>query len=147
LYYSNKEILSKTIDLSKLPITAERKIFNSSAERYGHVIIQLSLEIDEAITRFSGPNFSYSWEVNEDEDVASKEKIASRLYIPIPKDFDSEIFNEIKAFVSVFRLINQDNINLRFTLLGGSYRISERPYFSRATAEALIEIFKKLHGS
>lgn len=137
-YKEIAKVLSSPINILKLPVIGESKIFKSSAERYGHVIIKLSLETDESITRFGG-NYSYEWIpettfVNETNDI-----------VPLDNSFEKYVLDEIKVFVTLLEFLNENETPLRFSIIGGSYRIRERPYFEVATAEALIQLFKKLH--
>jgi len=133
------EILSKPIDTQKLPIIGESKIFKSSAERYGHVIIKLSLETDGNIKRNVRDYYSYEW-IPETTDVNE-----SNVIIPLNNTFEKYIIDEIKVFATLLEFLNENSAYLRFSVIGGSYRITDRPFFEAATVEALIQIFKKLH--
>lgn len=137
LYKQIKDILQKPIDGSKLPIVGESKIFKPSADRYGHVIIRLDLETE---VNFSGSlaKHNYKWEVNEYE-------LFPNGYTPIQKDYERTIVKEIEVFAVLLDFLNDNTPPLRFTVIGGSDMLTERPYFDRVTAEAMIKIFKQLH--
>jgi len=137
LYKQIKDILQKPIDVSRLPIVGESKIFKSSAERYGHVIIKLDLETEGNYYN-SLAKYNYKWEVNEHE-------LFPYGYTPIPQKFEHMIVNEIEVFALLLDFLNDNVPPLRFTVIGGSNNLTERPYFNRATAEAIVLIFKQLH--
>src|ERR1700761_4271710 len=141
LYKRHKEIinlLSRPINIQRLPIIGESKIFKGSAERYGHVIIKLSLETDEETKRTVRDYYSYEWLPE------TTELDKSNVIIPLERSFEKDILNELKVFTTLLELLNENTANLRFSVVGGSYRITERPYFGPATVEALIQIFNKL---
>jgi hypothetical protein len=143
LYKTIKEILAKPLDILKLPIVGESKIFKMSAERYGHVILKIDLETDENMIDSNG--FSYAWEVYEKYKVLEDEKFPSNTILPISKEYcETEILNEIMIFTNLYRFLNEDKVPLRFSVIGGSYKINERSYFYKATGEAIVQIFKKL---
>jgi hypothetical protein len=143
LYKTIKEILVKPIDTLKLPIVGESKVFKMSAERYGHVILKIDLETDKNMIHSNG--FSYAWEMDEKFKVLEDEKFPSNTILPISKEYyEAEILNEIFIFTNLFRFLNEDKTPLRFSVIGGSYKINERSYFYRATGEAIVQIFKKL---
>ncbi|MCO5947881.1 hypothetical protein [Mucilaginibacter flavidus] len=132
------EILSSPIVIQKLPIVGESKIFKSAAERYGHVIIKLSLETDENIISRGGGYYSYEW-IPETTDVNGSDVI-----IPLNNSFEKHIIDEIKVFATLLEILNKNTTHLRFSVIGGSYRITEKTFFEVATIEAMIQIFKKM---
>ena len=141
LYKHHKDIfetLSQPINIQKLPIIGESKIFKSSAERYGHVVIQLNLETDENVKQPIGNYYSYEW---LPETLFQKE---NDIIIPLENSFEKDIFNELKLFVTLLALLNENTRHLRFSVIGGSYRITEKPFFGPATVDALIKLFKAL---
>ncbi len=142
-YRSVKNILEKSIDTEKLPIIGESKIFKSTAERYGHVIIKLDLETDVTMLEqtYKGV-YSYAWEIDESELLSNSKQI-----IPLTKEFEPLIYNEIKTFSAILSFINDNKTPLRFSVIGGSSRPHERPLHDMAVSEALIEIFQKLNAS
>lgn len=83
LYKQIKNILQKPIDVSRLPILGESKIFKPGADKYGHVIIKLDLETEG---NFYGhlAKYNYKWEVDEHE-------LFPYGYTPIPKDYECQI--------------------------------------------------------
>ncbi|WP_029285922.1 hypothetical protein [Pedobacter sp. R20-19] len=137
MYKQIKDILKKPSNVSLLPIVGESKIFKPSADRYGHVIIRLDLET-EGDFYGSLNKYNYKWEINSHE-------LFSDGYTPIPKHYEQMIIKEIEVFVVLLDFLNYNTPPLRFTLVGGSDKLTERPYFDRATAEAIIQIFKELH--
>jgi len=146
LYKSIRDILDKPIIISKLPIISESKIFKMSAERYGHIILKLDLETEREILNYNPLGCSYSWDVDENYQVEEDKRFPSHTILPISKEyFETEILNEIKLFTNLFRLMNDDITPLRFSVIGGSHKINERSYFGRVTAEALIQLFRRLN--
>ena len=137
LYKQIKDILQKPIDVSRLPITGESKIFKPNADKYGHVIIRLDLETERDFYNHLA-RYSFKWDVNEYE-------LFRFGYTPIPKDYERIILKEIEVFALLLDFSNDSVPPLRFTVIGGSDRITEKPYFDTATAEAIIQIFKQLH--
>lgn len=131
-YREIKNLLEKKIDLSKLPVIGESKIVKYSADRYGHIILKLDLEKDgDLIKRMHNNFYSYSWEVNEAE---------------IPKEYQELIVKELIEFSKLFRFLNSNDVRLRFSIIGGGYKDTERPFHSMCTVEAIKEIFKKLNN-
>lgn len=137
LYKQIKDILQKPIDVSRLPITGESKIFKPGADKYGHVIIKLELETEG---NFYGhlANYNFIWEVHEHESFPYG-------YTPIQKSYEPLIIKEIEVFAALLDFSNDNVPPLRFTLIGGSDKLTEKPYFNRATAEAIIQIFEQLN--
>lgn len=146
VYKSIRNILGKPVDISRLPIIGESKILKPSAGRYGHVILKLDVETDKEIVSDCRGGLSYAWDVASDYKVAKDERYAHVVFLPIAKEnFELEIKNEIGFFNHLYSFCNDDNVQLRCSVIGGSYKETERPYFSRATAEAIVQIFKQLH--
>lgn len=144
-YKTIKDILSNPIDVSKLPIVGESKIFKQSAGRYGHVILKLDLEKGDDTMHYSRERFSYAWEVEDDYTPVHE---GTYSILPISKVyFEAEIVKELKFFIGLFSFLNDNETPLRFSVIGGSYKNDERPYFAAVTVEAIIEIFKQLLDS
>ncbi|OOQ59482.1 hypothetical protein [Mucilaginibacter pedocola] len=136
------DLLALPIDANKLPIVGECKIFKSSAERYGHVIIKLDLETDENLVKgASAGHYTYEW--MPEKTFAGRDNVI----VPLDKAFEADILNELSFFTTLLGMFDKSTQYLRFSVIGGSYRITERPYFAAATAQALIQIMRKLNDS
>jgi hypothetical protein len=135
------DILRAPIKVDKLPIIGEGKIFKPTSDKYGHVIIKLDLETDENTTKwFSSGYYSYEWMPNFSLEYTYG-------IIPLDSSFEEPVLNELMVFTTLLEMLNENTKHLRFSVIGGSFKATERPYFEAATAEALIQIMRKLNDS
>lgn len=141
LYNEIHEKIIQKIDPSKLPLYGEKEIFKRSGEMYGHVKIKLDIERDtEKVLLIKSYNeyenaikvnyFTYKWEVEESK---------------LPKHFEQYIKPEIVKFIELLSIFKENNDTiLRFSVVDGSYKETERPIHRMAVQYALIEIFKQI---
>lgn len=141
LYNEIREKIVQKINLDNLPLYGEKEIFKPSGDRYGKVKIKLDIERDiEKISQIKSygeyPNavkvnyFTYGWEVDENK---------------LPKYFEKYIKPEVVKFIellSIFR--NNNDTVLRFSIVDGAHKDTERPLHHLAVQYALIELFKQL---
>jgi len=141
IYNEIRDKFTKKIDLNKLPLYGEKEIFKVSAERYGRVKIKLEIEDDDEIIdqiKSFGTHkneikvcyFTYKWEADESV---------------LPKNFERYIKPEIENFIKLLSIFRekQEQI-LRFTIVDGGYKDTERPGHMIAVQYALIELFKQI---
>lgn len=143
LYNEIREKIAQKIHLDKLPLYGEKEIVKHSSDKYGKVKIKLDIERDsEHLTQIKSfveqPNtnaikvnyFTYEWEVDENI---------------LPKYFEQYIKPEVVKFIellSIFR--DKSDAILKFSVVDGAYKESERSIHEKATQYALIELFKQL---
>jgi hypothetical protein len=132
--------LLKEIDLSILPLYGENEISKNTAGRYGKVKIKLDIEKDtKKIDYIQNLNkksvnptncYTYEWEVKEEK---------------LPKAFEEYIKPEILRFIEILSIFgNNKNIVLKFSVVDGEWKTSERTAHHMATSYALIELFKQV---
>lgn len=139
LYTKIKDKLSKQIDTSKLPLYGEKEIYKITAERYGKVKIRLDVETDieviKSIENYQDPSnkknfYTYNWEVEEEK---------------LPRDFERHIKPEILEFINILSVFGKNNEDvLRFSIVDGDYKNTEKPGHRMAVHFALIELFNQL---
>src|SRR5215217_6691939 len=111
-----------------------------TAERYGKVKIKLDIEKDIDKIKYteslnSGSistmnSYTYEWEVDEKK---------------FPKEYEQLIKPEIMRFIEIFSIFNKNkNVVLKFSVVDGNYKNSERPAHHMAVKYALIELFKQI---
>lgn len=133
--------VSQSIDLSKLPLYGEFEFSKITAESYGKVKIGMDIERDSeqiSLIKSYSENedalklnyFTYKWEADEKK---------------LPKDFERYIKPEVVKFIELLSIFKKDNETiLRFSILDGDYKDTERPGHKYAVQYALIELFKQI---
>ena len=143
IYTKISDKLIKKIDVTKLPLFGEKEIYKISAERYGKVRIKLDIENDldilKQIERYDyhdngdkimRNHYTYKWEVDEQK---------------LPKRYEQYIKPEILNFIKILSVFNNNNSEiLRFSVVDGDFKDSERPAHMLATILALIDLFDKI---
>ncbi len=141
IYNEIRDKITKKIDLSKLPLYGEKEIFKVSASRYGKVKIKLEIEDDiEIIHQIQNgqelknavkvSHFTYKWEVDESV---------------LPKYYENYIKSEIENFIKLLSVFRDEGEQiLRFSIVDGGYKETERPGHMIAVKYALIELFKQI---
>lgn len=140
LYCQISDKLLKEIDLSKLPLYGEYEYYKMTVERYGKVKIKLDIEKDidkikyvESLNskRLSSQNYyTYEWEVEEKK---------------LPKVYEPLIRPEIMRFIEIFSIFNKNkNVILKFSVVDGNYKTSEKYAYELAVRYALIELFNQV---
>ncbi|MBF4465147.1 hypothetical protein [Flavobacterium sp. LC2016-12] len=140
LYHQILDNLLKEIDLSILPLYGENEIYRMNSDRYGKVKIKLDIEKDTEKIEYArsinnkcvNPTnfYTYEWEVKEEK---------------LPKYFEEYIKPEILRFIEILSTFNNDKaIVLKFSVVDGEYKNSERPAHHLATKYALIELFRQV---
>lgn len=143
VYSKISDKLLKKIDVSKLPLFGEKEIYKVTAERYGRVKIKLDVENDVAIikkireydyhdnTNDSKYNhYTYKWEVDEQK---------------LPKEYEYYVKPEILNFIKILSVFNNNNAEvLRFSIVDGDFKDSERPAHTLCTILALIDLFDQI---
>ncbi|RYD76812.1 MAG: hypothetical protein EOP53_14020 [Sphingobacteriales bacterium] len=126
-----RHVLEGEFDLSKLPKTAEVKYDNrQSGGSYGHVILKIE-RTPLSDYPWGADLYSFKWAV-KDEIIPQEEYF--NYIVPIIKDF-----------FLVLSLLNNNEMPLAVSLIGGSYKLVERAiYFRTATFMAMEELLTKL---
>lgn len=143
LYAKISDKLFKKIDTSKLPLFGEKEIYKRSADRYGKVKIKLDVENDldiikeineynyhDNLNNLMRNHYTYKWEVDEEK---------------LPKEYEQYIKPEISNFIKILSVFNNGNAKiLRFSIVDGDFKDSERPAHMLATIFALIDLFDQM---
>ena len=140
-YNKISDKITKKIALSKLPLYGEKEIIKLSAELYGKVKIKLDVEDNiEVISQIRGYEhaknatrigyFTYKWEADPSA---------------LPKEYERYIKPEIESFIKLLSIFsNANEWILRFSVVGGGYKVNERPGHKMATQFAIIDLFKQV---
>lgn len=143
LYKRNKHLFEQHINTDMLPVYGESKIYKHTVERYGHV--KIKLDIDKELytnERYNDVNYTYEWAIS---DTAFEN--THPLIMPLPIEFEPDIYKEVITFAQLLQLLNKNDVPLCFSIVGGSCHYVERPCHIKATGEALIQLLEKLNNA